>query len=732
MTFLVAWDPPGTLRPHDLSRDRGGVSQMLVESPPSALFRPHLAVPCPPRFRHWGDGFRTGRTDTCPRQHFNSWRTLVGGEVRGDAQTLIRGAASIARVQPGEITLADAAKLLSPLSGFSRPRPPSSRPIFRRRPSPAFSCRMCTRRSPRSSRISARRAKSIAWGAARPRTSRARHAWPTTSRCIRLASIGEDVVVGAGTVIHAGVHIMAGCRIGRDVTLFPNVVFYENTVIGDRSIIHAGAVIGAYGFGYHTVDGGHVRSAQLGNVEIGCDVEIGAGTTIDRGTYDATVIGDGTKIDNQVMIGHNCRLGRHNLICSQVGIAGSCTTGDYVVMAGQVGLSDHLHIGNRAILGAKAGVMNDVPDGAVFIGVPGDARARSVADVGTRAAAAQYAAAVEEARAATGQLAAAARDGIRHERRVRGARRQCRVTADACRSADDAWKRAEDGPDGRLGEFPLGRGACAEAAGLSRSTAWAFAIMRTRRWPRSVTSSGWSASPSSARTSAISGGAASARRRWPARSSRPACSSSRGAGCATCPTGGAVGRSIRTFVTRTQDRSDDTLMTTLIEAYADDGITFAPPTDFAPELLVKLGPLTGRTPTASQWKDIQFGWQLAKELGRAGRRPDGGRQRAGGDGRGGGRRARMRAFAAPASSVRRADSPSSRSPSRSRTCGSTCRRSGSARSSELVEAGGQVLAIEAGKTIIVDEAEVVRFAQQHRLTVVAVDPAQIAVQQFAA
>ena len=99
-------------------------------------------------------------------------------------------------------------------------------------------------------------------------------------------------------------------------------------------------------------------------------MEIGAGTTIDRGTYDATVIGDGTKIDNQVMIGHNCRMGKHNLICSQVGIAGSCTTGDYVVMAGQVGLSDHLHIGNRAILGAKAGLMNDVPDGAVFIGVP--------------------------------------------------------------------------------------------------------------------------------------------------------------------------------------------------------------------------------------------------------------------------------------------------------------------------------------------------------------------------
>ena len=99
-------------------------------------------------------------------------------------------------------------------------------------------------------------------------------------------------------------------------------------------IIHAVGVLGAYGFGYSLVDGTHKLSHQLGYVEIGDDVEIGAGTTIDRGTYGPTVIGEGTKIDNLVQIGHNCRIGRHNLICSQVGIAGSATTGDYVVMAG--------------------------------------------------------------------------------------------------------------------------------------------------------------------------------------------------------------------------------------------------------------------------------------------------------------------------------------------------------------------------------------------------------------
>jgi UDP-3-O-[3-hydroxymyristoyl] glucosamine N-acyltransferase len=105
-------------------------------------------------------------------------------------------------------------------------------------------------------------------------------------------------------------------------------------------------------------------------VEIGEDVEVGACTTIDRGTYGATVIGDGTKIDNQVMIAHNCRIGRHNVICSQVGIAGSTTTGDYVVMAGQVGVRDHVHIGEGATLGAKAGVMNDIPAGAAYVGIP--------------------------------------------------------------------------------------------------------------------------------------------------------------------------------------------------------------------------------------------------------------------------------------------------------------------------------------------------------------------------
>jgi UDP-3-O-[3-hydroxymyristoyl] glucosamine N-acyltransferase len=185
-----------------------------------------------------------------------------------------------------------------------------------------------------------------------------------------LATIGADVEIGAGATIHPGAHLMAGCRIGAGSVIFPNAVLYENTVVGQRCIVHAGAVLGAYGFGYRVAGGTYALSAQLGWVELADDVEIGAGTTIDRGTYGPTVIGTGTKIDNLVMIAHNVRLGRHNMVCSQVGVAGSTTTGDWVVMAGQVGVRDHVHIGDKAVLGARSGVSCDIEAGRTVLGEP--------------------------------------------------------------------------------------------------------------------------------------------------------------------------------------------------------------------------------------------------------------------------------------------------------------------------------------------------------------------------
>jgi UDP-3-O-[3-hydroxymyristoyl] glucosamine N-acyltransferase len=184
------------------------------------------------------------------------------------------------------------------------------------------------------------------------------------------ASIGEGTQIGSCCRIYPGVAIGRFCRLGDNVTLYPNVVLYDGTILGNRVTVHANAVIGADGFGYRLQNGKHVKVPQFGHVEIGDDVEIGACTTIDRGTFQATTVGDGTKIDNLVQVGHNCHVGRHNLFVSQMGMAGSSSTGDYVVLAGQVGVVDHVHIGERTVVGGKAAVTKDVPPGQRLLGAP--------------------------------------------------------------------------------------------------------------------------------------------------------------------------------------------------------------------------------------------------------------------------------------------------------------------------------------------------------------------------
>ncbi len=183
-------------------------------------------------------------------------------------------------------------------------------------------------------------------------------------------SIGRDCHVADGCILHPGVHLMDGCRLGEDCQLFPGVVLYPDTILDSGVLVHAGSVLGAYGFGYQQRDGKHIRTSQRGWVHVESEVEIGAGVTIDRGSYGATRIGAGTKIDNQVMIGHNCQIGRHNLICSQVGLAGSCTTGDYVVLAGQVGIKDHTTLGDRLIVAAQSGVMHNLDGNQIVQGSP--------------------------------------------------------------------------------------------------------------------------------------------------------------------------------------------------------------------------------------------------------------------------------------------------------------------------------------------------------------------------
>ena len=294
---------------------------------------------------------------------------MVDGQLQGDGSIPITGADIIRDAQPGDVTFADSERLLGRLSACRASAvitPPGVQPdglpfVTVANVQEAFTRVVAYFRPPQQDHRVGVAASAVISPTARLGRDVVVHA---------NAVIGDRVTIGDRAVIHSGVQIMAGCRISEESVLFPNVVLYENTVVGARVLIHAGAVIGAYGFGYTTVEGRHRLSAQLGYVEIGDDVDIGACTAIDRGTYGATVIGEGTKIDNHVMVAHNCRIGRHNVICSQVGIAGSTTTGDYVVMAGQVGVRDHVNIGERVTIGAKAGVMNDIPSGATYVGIP--------------------------------------------------------------------------------------------------------------------------------------------------------------------------------------------------------------------------------------------------------------------------------------------------------------------------------------------------------------------------
>jgi len=177
------------------------------------------------------------------------------------------------------------------------------------------------------------------------------------------AEIGARTTIGANTVIGAGVCIGRACVIAANVTV-------SHALIGDRVILHPGVRIGQDGFGFAMGPSGHHKIPQLGRVIVQDDVEIGANTTIDRGSAPDTVIGAGTKIDNQVQIAHNVVIGRGCVIVSQVGISGSTTLGDYVVAGGQVGIAGHLTIGDGAMLAARTGVPSSLAGGAQYGGTP--------------------------------------------------------------------------------------------------------------------------------------------------------------------------------------------------------------------------------------------------------------------------------------------------------------------------------------------------------------------------
>jgi UDP-3-O-[3-hydroxymyristoyl] glucosamine N-acyltransferase len=300
---------------------------------------------------------------------------LVRGRLVGDGRVSIRSARPVGEAGPGDITFIESERFVKLL----RTSPASAAIV-----GPHFtaasdnvgpSLAMIEVDDPMAAFLAVRTHLS---GAPKPRWTGI-HPQACVARTARVgervaiypfAYVGEDAVIGEGTTIHPGAVIGDGCRLGEDCIIHPNAVLYENVTLGDRVEIHSGTVLGGDGFGYRFVDGRHMKVPHSGRLEVENDVEIGSNCTIDRATFEVTRIGEGSKVDNLVMIGHNNQIGRHNLLCGQVGIAGSCKTGDYVTMAGQAGIKDNTQIGARVIVGAQAGVHRNIPDGQNVLGSP--------------------------------------------------------------------------------------------------------------------------------------------------------------------------------------------------------------------------------------------------------------------------------------------------------------------------------------------------------------------------
>lgn len=292
----------------------------------------------------------------------------VGGRVQGDPSRVIRGASTLDKAGPGEITFLSNPKYTPQVKTtqagaviVSKPMESSADLIITEDPYYAFMQIVVLLHGHRQHPpvgISPR------------------------AEIDATAQLGEGCQVSAGVTIGAGVKIGRDCYfypgvfIGPNVTIgdgclfYPNAVIYDGTVIGSRVIVQSNASVGQDGFGFATHRGEHHKIPQIGRVILEDDVEIGAGCAIERGTLDDTVIGRGSKIGDLVAIGHGTKVGPYNLLVPQVGVAGSATLGSHVVLGGQVGVVGHIKIGNRVKVAAKAGVINSVPDDTLLAGTP--------------------------------------------------------------------------------------------------------------------------------------------------------------------------------------------------------------------------------------------------------------------------------------------------------------------------------------------------------------------------
>ncbi len=292
----------------------------------------------------------------------------IDGELRGDGEVTIIGAAHIEEAAAGEITFADGPRL-QPQCDVSRASalivPPdlevSDKPfIVTEDPRLAFS-------------------KVLELFAHDSRPSAGVHPTAVIGENVSLGEgvsvgahsyIGDDTSVGDRTVVHPLAYVGPEAIIGADSEIHPQVYVGARVQIGDRVAIHAGAAIGPDGFGFLQTEQGHRKIPQIGTVIIEDDVEVGANATVDRATVSVTRIGAGTKIDDQVHVAHNCVIGRNCLLCGLVGIAGSTTVGDNVVMGGQAGVNDHVEIADDIVLAAQAGVFGNLEEPGIYSGYP--------------------------------------------------------------------------------------------------------------------------------------------------------------------------------------------------------------------------------------------------------------------------------------------------------------------------------------------------------------------------